>query len=92
MEFLDFLDEEIEKIMDCCSCGTKYTLDRWDTIARKSINCPHRHITFTIHAYNFIKRLIIHIYDKYFNVVIYYGLYAKKHKFSYIFLACNTVL
>ena len=178
----------------CCSCGTKYTLDRADTIARKSINCPHRHITFTIHhdlwplfqkdrsllnllfdavsstllsllenlfgkqkfksfkkhiyrtskngfyvhspkvkardikstvryvirysgkpamaqsriinydgeyvtfwydmhednqrveetihAYDFIKRLIIHIYDKYFNVVRYYGLYAKKHKFS----------
>ena len=33
----------------------------------------------TIHAYDFIKRLIIHIYDKYFNVVRYYGLYAKKH-------------
>ena len=30
----------------------------------------------------FIKRLIIHIYDRYFNVVRYYGLYAKKHKFS----------
>ena len=36
----------------------------------------------TIHAYDFIKRLIVHIYDKYFNVVRYYGLYAKKHKFS----------
>lgn len=36
----------------------------------------------TIHTYNFIKKLIIHIYDKYFNVVRYYGLYAKKHKFS----------
>ncbi len=36
----------------------------------------------TIHAYDFIKRLIIHIYDKYFNVVRYYGLYSKKHKFS----------
>jgi len=33
----------------CCSCGTKYTLDRADTIAKKSINCSHRHITFTIH-------------------------------------------
>ena len=33
----------------CPSCGTKYTLDRADTIATKSINCPHRHITFTIH-------------------------------------------
>lgn len=36
----------------------------------------------TITAYDFIKRLIIHIYDKYFNVVRYYGLYAKKHKHS----------
>lgn len=33
----------------CSSCGTKYTLDRADTIASKSINCSHRHITFTIH-------------------------------------------
>ena len=33
-----------------------------------------------IHVYEFIKRLIIHIYDKYFNVIRYYGLYAKKHK------------
>lgn len=33
----------------CSSCGSKYTLDRADAIARKAINCPHRHITFTIH-------------------------------------------
>lgn len=33
----------------CPSCGTKYTLDRADTISSKCINCPHRHITFTIH-------------------------------------------
>ena len=173
----------------CSSCCTKYVLDRPDTIARKAINCPHRHITFTIHqdlwslfqkhrsllnllfnsvsstilswfydqnhkenfnpgfistlhtfghapkvksrdikatvkyvirysgkpamaqshilnydgefvtfwydrhednkrveekihAYDFIKRLIIHIYDKYFNVVRYYGLYARKYKHS----------
>ena len=33
----------------CSSCGTKYTLDRADIISRKSINCPHRHMTFTIH-------------------------------------------
>ncbi len=32
----------------CCSCGTKYTLDRADTISAKAINCSHRHITFTI--------------------------------------------
>ena len=36
----------------------------------------------TIHAYDFIKRLIIHIPDRYFNMVRYYGLYAKKHKFA----------
>ena len=41
-----------------------------------------RRVTEKIHAYDFIKRLIIHICDKYFNVVRYYGLYAKKHKFS----------
>lgn len=38
----------------------------------------NKRIEETIHAYEFIKRLIIHIYDKYFNVVRYYGLYAKK--------------
>ena len=42
----------------------------------------NKRITETIHAYDFIKRLIIHIHDKYFNVIRYYGLYAKKHKFS----------
>ena len=42
----------------------------------------NQRITEKIHAYEFIKRLIIHIYDKYFNVVRYYGLYAKKHKHS----------
>jgi len=42
----------------------------------------NNHVTEKIHAYDFIKRLIIHIYDKYFNVVRYYGLYAKKHKFA----------
>ena len=42
----------------------------------------NQRVSETIHAYDFIKRLIIHIYDKYFNVVRYYGLYAKKHKFS----------
>ena len=33
----------------CCSCGTKSTLDRANTISKKSINCAHRHMTFTIH-------------------------------------------
>lgn len=36
----------------------------------------------TIHAYEFIKRLIKHIPNKNFKVVRYYGLYAKEHKQS----------
>jgi len=32
----------------CSSCGVNYSLDRSETIARKCINCNHRHITFTI--------------------------------------------
>ena len=46
----------------------------------------NKRVIETIHAYEFIKRLIIHIYDRYFNVVRYYGLYAKIHKFSDKFL------
>lgn len=33
-----------------------------------------------VHAYEFIKKLIIHIPNKNFKVVRYYGIYAKKHK------------
>lgn len=36
----------------------------------------------TIHAYEFIKRLIKHIPDRNFKVVRYYGLYAREHKQS----------
>lgn len=36
----------------------------------------------TLHVYDFIKRLIIHIPDKFFNMIRYYGLYAKEHKQS----------
>lgn len=42
----------------------------------------NKHIVEKIHAYDFIKRLIIHIPDKYFNLVRYYGLYAKEYKHS----------
>ena len=35
-----------------------------------------------IHAYEFIKKLMMHIPDKNFKVVRYYGIYAKKHKHS----------
>ena len=34
----------------------------------------------TVHVYDFIKRLIKHIPDKFFNMIRYYGLYAKEHK------------
>ena len=33
-----------------------------------------------IPALDFIKRLIIHIPEKYFNILRYYGIYAKHHK------------
>ena len=61
----------------------------------RSINYDGQYVTFwydrhedgkrieeTIHAFEFMKRLIKHIPDKNFKVVRYYGLYAKKHKHS----------
>lgn len=36
----------------------------------------------TIHVFDFIKKLIIHIPNEQFKMVRYYGLYAKKHKHS----------
>lgn len=41
-----------------------------------------KRIEETIHAFEFMKRLIKHIPDKNFKVVRYYGLYAKKRKHS----------
>lgn len=45
----------------------------------------HRHednafVTETVSAGEFIKKLIIHIPDKHFKMIRYYGLYARKHK------------
>lgn len=37
----------------------------------------------TISALDFIKRLIVHIPDKHFKMIRYYGLYAKHHKNSH---------
>ena len=51
---------------------------------------PHIHTLITeeasgnITAFDFIKRLIIHIPETQFKTVRYYGLYAKKHKFSHL--------
>lgn len=39
-----------------------------------------KRIVETIHVFDFIKKLIIHIPDTNFKVIRYYGLYAKKHK------------
>jgi len=35
----------------------------------------------TIHAADFIKKLIVHIPKKHFKMIRYYGIYAKHHKF-----------
>lgn len=45
-------------------------------------------VTEKIPATEFIKKLIVHIPDKHFKMIRYYGLYAKPHKQSnHIFLA-----
>lgn len=41
-----------------------------------------KRIEETVHVHEFIKKLIVHIPDKNFKVVRYYGLYAKEHKQS----------
>lgn len=41
-----------------------------------------KRVTEKLSAIDFIKRLIVHIPDKQFKMVRYYGLYAKKHKHS----------
>lgn len=44
-----------------------------------------KRVTEKLSAFDFIKRLIIHIPDEQFKMVRYYGLYAKKHKHSSMF-------
>ena len=39
-------------------------------------------VSETIPATEFIKKLIVHIPDKHFKMIRYYGIYAKKHKQS----------
>jgi hypothetical protein len=47
-------------------------------------------VSETIPATEFIKKLIVHIPDKHFKTVRYYGIYAKKHKhFDKLFLALS---
>ena len=42
----------------------------------------NKRVEETVHVFDFIKKLIIHIPDEHFKVVRYYGIYAKKHKHS----------
>lgn len=42
----------------------------------------NQYIEETLSVFDFIKKLIIHIPDKYFKMVRYYGIYAKLHKQS----------
>jgi hypothetical protein len=42
----------------------------------------NKRIEETLHAHDFIKRLIIHIPQKHFHMLRYYGLYARNHKFQ----------
>jgi len=44
----------------------------------------------TVPASEFIRKLIAHIHEKYFNTLRYYGLYAKKHKFADYFVFLLT--
>lgn len=39
-------------------------------------------ISVTLHATDFMKKLIIHIPEKHFKMIRYYGIYTKHHKFS----------
>jgi len=55
--------------------------------------CYNRHedeqyVEETIPVFEFIKRVIIHIPERYFNMIRYYGLYAKPHD---LFLMRKTV-
>ncbi|MDI9509097.1 MAG: transposase [Bacillota bacterium] len=45
----------------------------------------HNLITECIPALDFIKRLIIHVLEKHFKTLCYYGLYAKHHKQEKVF-------
>ena len=39
----------------------------------------NQRVTEKVHAFEFIKRLIIHIPDEQFKMIRYYGLYAKQY-------------
>ena len=72
----------------CSSCGSKYTLDRADTIARKCIRCEHRHITFTIHNdlwSLFLKdRSLLHLLFEAVSSTILSWFYDQNHKENFI--------
>ena len=45
-------------------------------------------ITETVPALNFIQRLIVHIPEKHFKMLRYYGIYAKHHKQEKLLRKC----
>ena len=48
-------------------------------------------ITETVPALNFIQRLIIHIPEKHFKMLRYYGIYARHHKQEKLLKRCISV-
>ena len=48
----------------------------------------HKTITETVPALNFIQRLIVHIPEKHFKMLRYYGIYAKHHKQEKLLRKC----
>lgn len=48
----------------------------------------HKMITETVPALNFIQRLIVHIPEKHFKMLRYYGIYAKHHKQEKLLRKC----
>lgn len=81
----------ISSINDTIKYVVRYT-GRPAMAQSRILNYDGTHVTFwynrheddvrveeTVHVYDFIKLLIKHIPDKYFNMIRYYGIYAKEH-------------
>lgn len=51
----------------------------------------NKRVTEKLHAFDFIKRLIVHIPDEQFKMIRYYGLYAKKYIHSSKLYLMDTI-
>ena len=71
----------------CNTCGHSYQANRADAIARKLINCTHRHIVFTIaqelRPYFLKDRSLLHVLFRSSAKVISDWLYSQNHKESF---------